>query len=304
MRIYRFIVRAALLMALIAPSAFSDREALRQRIDSLDVETQLRKRSGKPIDDLEAEIAKLRDSVVELRSSSPGEGAPAAESDGGSLWESAAAAVSSFLDSAISFKPSGLFDWIIVGTGVVAVLSGLLLFIGLLAGGRRGAAGKKSARPPARTVNLAPQTGRQTAVQDAVPDPLPAKGAAYRYNGMPEINAPQEPQQIPPELETLMQNLRKAAPPPTQPQTEVVPPPPAPPPKAPPQPPSPLIVEGLGSSLPPYARRGAAVSKAGSQGLNDMIVADSKSGLSDVEISRRYQISVDEVRLKLRMKQD
>lgn len=295
----------ALIVALSAPSVLGDREVLRQRLDSLNVEMQLRKRGGKPIDDLEAESAVLRDSIVGLRASPAGGGLPAESPPGGSVWDRGVAAIASFLDSALSFKPSGLFDWVIVGTGVVALLSGLLLFIGLVAGRRKGAAAKNKAMPPeARKVNLAPQTSRQPAVPAALPDAFPgARGAAYRYNGLPAAAAPGPmlPSQIPPEFETLMQNLRDAAsaPQPAPAMEDALPPPP-PPPKTPP--PSQLIVEGTGASA--SARRGANIPKAGSPGFGELVAADSKSGLSDVEISRKYQISVDQVRLMLRMKQE
>jgi hypothetical protein len=44
---------------------------LRQRLDSIEVETQVRKRQGKSIEDLEAASADLRDTLVGLRGKAP-----------------------------------------------------------------------------------------------------------------------------------------------------------------------------------------------------------------------------------------
>jgi ABC-type transporter Mla subunit MlaD len=117
-------VQIALAVAL--PVLSDSRDALRQRLDSLEVETQVRKRSGKPIDALEAASAQLRDSIVGMRSALPPEAVPVPAGGDGAFFERTVSAFASFLDSAFSFKPAGLFDWIIVSTGVVAVLSGLL----------------------------------------------------------------------------------------------------------------------------------------------------------------------------------
>jgi hypothetical protein len=262
-------------------------------LDSLDLETQNLKRAGKPIDDVEAERAMLQDSIRGLRGVSPADDAPA-RPGGGFGWDGTFAAFASFLGTVFSFKPSGLFDWVIVGTGAVALLSAALLFIGLVAGRRKGAAARKVAEP-ARKINLAPPTGRQ----QAVPDALPASGAAYNYNGLPAPAAP--PPQVPPEWEALMRSARGAA---ASPPPDAAPPPTVAPPPKPtaPSSPSPLIVEGTGSSAV-SARRGA-IPGVGSPGFAEQISADSKSGLSDVEISRNYKISVEQVKLMLRMRQE
>ena len=55
-------------------------------------------------------------------------------------------------------------------------------------------------------------------------------------------------------------------------------------------------LSGPGWSGPPPAGAGAPA-------FNDLVVAASNSGLSDTDISKRYQISVDQVRLILRMNQ-
>ncbi|MDR2692654.1 MAG: hypothetical protein LBB74_00355 [Chitinispirillales bacterium] len=297
MKAAALIVLAVLTVGL--PAIADSRETLRQRLDSLAVETQVRKRSGKPIDDLEAASATLRDSLVGMRSDAP---SAASEPDGGTpagtFLLSTGAAISSFLESAISFKPAGLFDWVIVGTGVVAVLSGLLLFIGILAGRRKGK--KKSAALPApKQINLAPAKTLPT-FPDAVHKS--ADGSTYNNRGLPEVAGQMPPPPVPPALESLMKDLRVAAQQ-SQPQPQPPPPPPQPAEPPPPPAPSPLIANAADSS-PSTRARGANVPQKDTPGFRDSVAADAKSGMSDVEISRKYHIPADQVRLMLRMKQD
>jgi len=295
-----------LLIAVTAASVFAEsRETLRARLDSINVETQVRKRSGLPIDDLEAASAALRDSIVRMRSSAPsGDSDPAGDpSDpGGGLFSSIASKISSFLETAVSFKPAGLFDWVIVGTGIVAVLSGLLLFIGLLAG-RKGKKKNAASKEPKR-INLAPADDRPPVFPD--PASKPGAGSTYNSRGLPEIAAQMPPPPVPPALAELMGKIREASPPPapTAFRPAEPPPPPAPPPPPPSQPPAPPSLIAAAPDSPRQRTRGMDVPKAGTPGFSDAVASDSKSGLSDVEISRKYHISVDEVKLMLRMKQD
>jgi len=306
------IVLAALAVILTAGAVLADsRETLRMRLDSINVETQVRKRLGKPIDDLETASALLRDSIVGMRSASPSAAAEPYGAPDSSFLSSVGSKISSLLGSAVSFRPTGLFDWIIVSTGVVAVLSGLLLFIGILAGRRKGK--KKAAAPPApKRINLAPPE-----TLPPLPDPVPKPGAGSTYNnrGLPEAAAQIPPPPVPPALASLFDTIHKVQTPPP-----LIPPPPQfqPPPQPQPLPPAPKAPEP--TPLPPSAppplvinapdssastkTRGRDIPKAGSPGFSDSVAADAKSGMSDVEISRKYQVSVDQVRLMLRMRQD
>jgi len=306
--IKRLSLIAALLVAVTASAALADgREALRLRLDSIDVETQVRKRSGKPIDDLEAAGAALRDSLMGMRSTSP---SAASDDDGtpGNFFSSLGPTLTSLWESAVSFKPSGLFDWVIVGTGAVAVLSVLLLLIGIIAGRRKKKTTDKKAPAAVKKINLA-----RTETMPAFPD-IPTTGSTYDFKGRLPDNPPPPPTQpqVPAELESLMDTLRKVSP--IQQQQQATPPqppaepafsspPPPPPPPQPYTPPTPLIVTAPDSS-PSQRKRNANIPKAGSPGFNESVIADAKNGLSDIEISRRYHISVDQVRLMLRMKQD
>jgi len=305
----RIFLLGALLAALTAlPALAESRETLRARLDSLAVETQVRKRLGKPIDDLEAASSALRDSIVWMRTASPSAGSEpsAAEGSGfGGKWVSSAGAkLSSFLESTLSFKPNGLFDWIIVGTGVVAVLSGLLLFIGLLAGRRKGK--KKADAEPARKMNLA-----KTQTLPVLPDP-PKPGPVYDFKGKPAAPPVPHPPTVPPEFEAVLTSIRNSNPNPApqprpqpMPPPEPTPPPPPPPlrPTPPPPPPIDLVINSPDSS-PSYRTNARDVRKMGSQEFSDSVLADSKNGMSDGEISRKYHVPVDQVRLMIRMKAD
>jgi hypothetical protein len=190
------IVLAALAVILIAGPVLADsREALRQRLDSINVEVQVRKRMGKPIDDLETAAAVLRDSIVGMRSASPyAADEPSGASDS-SFLSSIGSMLSSLAGSAVSFRPTGLFDWIIVSTGVVAVLSGLLLFIGIVAGRRKGKK-KTAAAQGYKRINHA----TAESPLPVLPDP-PKPAAVYNIKVQPDGVPPPPP--VPPALADL-----------------------------------------------------------------------------------------------------
>jgi len=307
-----------------APAVTDPGLALRHRLDSLEVEKQVRKRQGKPIEDLEAVSAELRDSLVGLRASVP-QAAPPKEAEQG---------LSSFgkipyIEEILSFRPTGAFDWVIVGTGAVALLSGLVLVIGLFAGRKKKRAAVPKKQQVSRKINLAP-----TATQRAVPEasgsePPPPRDSVAEFQSLVENLrkvAPASPQaagappfplrepeprgyaplpKVPSPLVTNELEPRKAAP------TPPPPPPPAPPPplivNAPETPPSP-ISEGLSgkplasevlSVRTPTTPPGPAVGA-----FSDLVIVAAKDGLGELEISRRYQLSVDQVRLILRMERN
>ncbi|MCL2182446.1 MAG: hypothetical protein FWB85_03130 [Chitinispirillia bacterium] len=284
------------------------RAGLQGRIESLELEIQNRRRQGKPIEDLEAAAALLRDSVSVLRGSAAYTPAspdgPAEERGGGfslaALWE-----------GALSFKPRGMFDWVIVGTGFIALLSGTVLIIGLIVGSKKRPAPKNKDKVVTR-MDLRP-TGQQPVIpglpnigepdKSAPPVGLRHSGTMYNNTGRVQSVPADAPPIIPPlppppdpmaNLQSLMDSLRKAAPPPE----EKVPQPPKPLPPPPPPKPRPLIVDAPDNE-PPVPVRPAGAEPPGS--VNDRILAASQEGLSDLEISRRYQIGIDQVRLILRM---
>ncbi len=100
------------------------REVLTVRLDSLEMEKQIRKRQGKPLGKLESESRRLRDSIAVLRKklagTYDGEEPPRAN---GPLVETLAR---------IFHKPANIFDWLVTIIGAIALLSGALFISGLV----------------------------------------------------------------------------------------------------------------------------------------------------------------------------
>jgi len=311
------------LLALFAVDLFAAeaglRQELRHRLDSLEVETQVRKRQGKPIADLESAVAALRDSLSEMREAvPPGAGASLTETGEKAGFLKSLTAVAPFLEEALAFKPRGMFDWVIVGTGLVALLSGLVLVIGLIVGRKKRPAGPRKVIV-GRKVNLAP-TRSQPAVNDADEDVLPSRpgalpaagpaGATYNSGGRMDRaaanSAPPAQEHNMVNFQAMMDKLREVAPPPPPPPSapvsrpapaqNPVPQPPAPPP--PPPPPPSLIIDAPDEPEP--VRHPAGREFTGGN-INDRIADAAASGMSEQEISRRFQIGIDQVRLILRM---
>ena len=108
-------------------NAISRKEILSARLDSLELEKQMRKRKGDPLGDLEDECRRVHDSIAALRVAIVGtdESIPRREKAAGK-----GSFIVSFLRS--FFKPTHIFDWIIIVVGFIALLSGVVLIIGLI----------------------------------------------------------------------------------------------------------------------------------------------------------------------------
>jgi hypothetical protein len=325
---------ALLVLLAVGADANDPRFDLRQRLDSIEVETQLRKRQGRPIGDLEAAADALRDSLIGLREYASVHELDQYPPSKNSFWAQLASKVP-FMEGVLAYRPGSMLDWVMVGTGAVALFSLLLLAIGLFVG-RKKRAGAKKDKKKERAVsrmNLA-QTGSHPAVGSyAAAERQPGTGAAYGANGRmlkPAPDAQREQEQMA-SLQSLMEQLRKVAPPPEPPPVQPAPvpiyaPPPeqtyvppfvSPPPAAPvaaaplpPEPaaPPPLILNAPDNLPPPPLvsmgpGTGASSGPLHAAAINELVAAAAESGLNEQEISRRYQISVDQVRLILRMKQ-
>ncbi|MDR2728324.1 MAG: hypothetical protein LBB56_04270 [Chitinispirillales bacterium] len=271
-------------------SAAAERLELRQRLDSLEVEKQTLKRLGKPLFELETAASRLRDTLSAMRvQTTPSE----QQSSSGKSFSLPFSLPSSL--SGISFAPRNFFDWFIIATGVVALISGFLLVIGILHTARvkkrRAAAPKtKGAKNNAtnnvsKRMNLAHQENHGAVPAPEIPKitPMPAQTSAA-FGGY-DFSAKR-----PGQLKTETQNKNEArgdektiallrerilnAPAPEQ-QTAS----------------APLFVSS--DQLPQPSN--AAVSS------HELVIAASKEGLNAQEISKRHQISVDQVNLILRM---
>ena len=121
------IVAAFLLSADAAPTDIPlKKSALLQKLDSIDVEKQIRKRKGLPLDDLEKYSTALKDSIAALRTAvgKPGN-LPAAEQTDIVSNERQR----SFL-AYQKYVPRNAFDWIVLIVGGVAIIAGIILCIG------------------------------------------------------------------------------------------------------------------------------------------------------------------------------
>ena len=321
-------LRAVFLMGFWACAAAADYGLeMRQRLDSLEVETQVRKRQGKPIEDLEAASAELRDSLTGLRTAPARPAAAREERDEGGLPPYLEKIP--FIEDILAFRPSGAFDWVIVGTGAVALLSGLMLFIGLFAGRKKKRAAPPKKQQASRKINLAP-TSTQRAVPEANnnnSEPPPRDSVAEFQALVENLRkvAPTPPPKAPPPFAAAEPELpprRTTPPPPKEPEPRRAPPPPEEPPAPlplivnapdtpqqpmPPQPPppplsgKPLASEVLSARKPPPMPPPAGT---GFPAFSTLVIAAAKDGIDDIEISRRYQLSVDQVRLILRMERN
>ena len=108
-------------------NAISRKEILSAKLDSLEMQKQVRKRKGELLEDLEDECRRVHDSIAALRVEIVG-------TDEMVAWRKKAAGEESFAASLLRlfFKPANVFDWIIIIVGFIAVLSGVVLIIGLI----------------------------------------------------------------------------------------------------------------------------------------------------------------------------
>lgn len=164
----RYRTTALLIAALIgaatvpcrAANPVAERERLVARLDSLEVVKQHHKRRGLTLADLERQTARIKDSLAALKEQIE---SGTVEAPRGSLPSARFVLPDLPLDT---LRPASAFDWVIVSVGAVALLSGLILLIGLL----RGLFTKGARRKKKQQVSVIP---RQTA-----PPPNPARPKA------------------------------------------------------------------------------------------------------------------------------
>ena len=99
-------------------SIVEKRKLLTHQIDSIDLLKQVRKRNGLPIDELEMQQKRIIDTLQQIR-------IVIQEADAKRSYP-LRARHESFL------KPQNLFDWIILIVGGIAILSGIMLILGIM----------------------------------------------------------------------------------------------------------------------------------------------------------------------------
>ncbi|MDR0306184.1 MAG: hypothetical protein LBI42_05010 [Chitinispirillales bacterium] len=279
----------------VCASVESDTEQrleLRHRLDSLEVEKQTLKRQGKPLSELETMAAQLRDTLSTLRAIPESVHQEAQASKSFPFFSSLPF---SFPQWVLSFHPRSFFDWIIVATGLVALLSGFLLIIGIIHTLR---AKKRNAKPKmvGRRINLAASSDRESAITAPEipkidPNVQPPSGfSGYDFAGRRPDQVKSRVQNKTPladdnPIDRLRERIRNAEP--SEQQTAAAPLFASAPPESPQLP-----------KLPHQLKQQYSASGLSTQ---ELVMAASQEGLNAQEISRRCQISIDQVNLILRM---
>jgi hypothetical protein len=151
-----------------------------EKIDSIEVEKQKKKRAGQSIGELEAEVSLLRDSVKALRTEIQKE--PAA----------ARAPAKSFPGKALLLSRICLFDWLLIGAGgAAAAFAAVLLFLFFRALSRPRTGNVPHRREPA-------PTRVQSAAQKAYAAQSGAVGNGEPAGPKPEPQPPAAPPPVPP----------------------------------------------------------------------------------------------------------
>ena len=225
------------------------KQALTRKLDSLDLEKQVLKRSGQSISDIELQQTELLDSLKLIREKIQ----------------------SSYLSQSRPYKatskvsiprPQSLFDWIIVAVGATAVLSGLILIIGLLK--------TFSSKPRRRRTNSLKKKATQTYTQMQHSEPL-------QKPVLPPPEHPVFPDTLPDPITRLRMRIIEESK--TEEAMEQTP------------------VHNVHSPV----AHSTTLENDQEKDISNKILNASNSGLDVLEISRRFHMSTDQVSLILKV---
>lgn len=260
-------IRAVVVLAaMVSPAArggpsgddiLARKHELSRRLDSIELEKQRLKRRGEDLSDLERDAALLKDSIFMLRSAISNEEGIAAHPDTSRAFRGF---------NLEQYLPRNPFDWIVVVMGAVAVLSGVVLVVGLFQsrfGRGRGRSGR-AARPRS--------SARPSPPPRAAPKLPPLEPGAD--DGESEKQRERE------KLERLRRRIERGTPRAGRPERE----------------PPPIPRSAPDDQPPADAGEGGDITRE--------IIRAARGGMSEEEISRRYHIGVDQVRLIVRMHRD
>jgi len=280
------------------------------RLDSIEVEKQTLKRQGKPLRELETAASQIRDSLAAMRAHiAPSEQQRSSEKNFSLPFSLPFSSAVSNSFSKIAFSPRNFFDWFIIVVGIVAVLSVFLLVIGVLHTARAKKRRAGAAAPKAKSkdkskekavskrMNLAPQENHTAAQLPEIPKmapmpqpqtPPPSFGG-YDFAGRVNLNGQSAEAQNKKEvsnsddkvLALLKERILSASAP--EQQTAA----------------APLFVTGE-QAPPPKISPAFSAPPVGAS-AQELVMSASQEGLSAQEISKRHQISIDQVNLILRM---
>jgi hypothetical protein len=161
------------------------RLSLSAKLDSIELMKQARRRKGESIQDLEAATAAIRDSIAALRSQMAPESGPSERDQPAQKASAQPARPSGQEKSAATSFPSSTFDWVILIVGGVAVLSGIVLIIGLLqAWKNKSSQGRKRA-----DIYKEPAQRPAPAMPEKIAREMPASAEPRQYNVDSRIDA-------------------------------------------------------------------------------------------------------------------
>lgn len=248
------------------------REWMTALLDSLELEKQIQKREGKDIARLEAFSKAVKDSLALIRERiSTAEPAPNGSGTITSIWSG----------SPISL-PSNPFDWLIVGIGAAAILSGVVLLVGLLGAWIRGSKKKRKAKFAATASEKFTQ--KQTIPAPEVPEP-PSRPIPPT-DELPRITTPSREGSDTDLIRNIRTRINQEAvsgrtrPPTTRLKQEAIPP----------------------RDHSPTTRITRVVPSVDAQQQRANILAAAAQGLDSHQIAKRLHISEDQVALVLRMR--
>lgn len=231
------------------------------RLDSIELEKQKMKRSGKSIKELDELSAALRDSIELLRENMP------------IISEADASKDINILKPGPSFlKSKSLFDWLIIGAGAAALISGVVLIFGIISSIKKGKKGSKQSS----TLSQKMSSNRNGLMDIPITKEKP-------------LNLPKDqPKQDTESINRLREKIHS-----TQ-KTPSASPFDRPVNVAPTMPPS---------NTPSATASGPAIQQgaASTNNLKSQIVNAARNGMSEADIAKHFKVSIDQVSLVLKM---
>jgi hypothetical protein len=240
----------------------SRKHALSEKLDSVDLEKQLRKRRGESLEDLEKTAESLKDSIAIVKQQLPGISTEAQDSNGknAGVGERAAGWVRPFQ----KFLPRTFIDWMVDIIGLIAIISGVVLIIGIFGLLSKKFNKKKKEAPLPRPLH----------------EIFPRSYAADAYDRIPKV--PSGPTEEKDETITSLRKRMEEAPEKAK-RDEGVPP----------------ALDDPADGVPGKARAPAA--DEDTRTLKAQVIRAAQQGLDVSEISRRFHLSSDQVSLILRI---
>ena len=240
-----------------------------EKLDSIDLEKQLHKRKGESLEDLEKASEALKDSIAEVKRQMPQQSGQGQESEqvedtGGKNTASGATGTDRFLGLQ-KFLPKTLFDWVVDIVGLIAIISGIVLLIGLFGLISRGLRKKKKAVP----------------IHQPLHEIFPRSYAADAYDRIPKVPDGQTEENN----ETIASLRKRVADAGASPQGQD----------------EEGVLATVDDSDAAGGGNGPSGKPLGAQELKKQVLLAARKGLDVSEISRRFHLSSDEVSLILRM---